>query len=65
MKVNDDDLRYGFVLARLPRDNEWWHGWLVRSNLSYVCELLGRSTTMLFVAQRFGIGGHSVPKSSS
>jgi hypothetical protein len=51
----EDELRYGLVLTRLP-DDEWWHGWLVRSNLLYDCELLGRRTTMLFLMQKFARG---------
>jgi hypothetical protein len=52
----DEELHYGFLLTRLPREHEWWHGHLVRSNLAYDCELLGRRTTMLFVVQKFGVG---------
>ncbi len=54
----DDDLRHGFVLTP-PKDHEWWHGHLVRSNLQYECRLLGRCTSMLFLLQKFGTGASS------
>src|SRR4051812_15241419 len=52
----DEDLRYGVVLTSMPRDHEWWHGHLVRTNLLYQCELLDRRTTMLLLVQKFGTG---------
>jgi hypothetical protein len=51
------------VLTRLPKDRAWWHGHLVRSNHRYNCELLGRTTTIQFLVQKFGIGG--TPQSKS
>lgn len=52
----DDELCYGVVLTRLPRDHEWWHGHMFRSDLRYWCHPLGRPTTLLFMIQKLGVG---------
>jgi hypothetical protein len=34
----------------------WWHGHLVRSNLEYHCDRLGKRTTLFFLVQHLGVG---------
>lgn len=52
---HQDSLAYGVVVKRLE-DGDWWHGHIVRGDLEYHSELLGRRTNLLFLMVRFGCG---------
>lgn len=55
MSWDDDALDYGYVVTRLPGGG-WWHLHFGRADVEYDCQLLGRSTDVLALVQRFGTG---------
>ncbi len=54
--LDEDDPAYG-VLVIPAGGSTWWHVHLIRTNLRYYCELLGRPTSVLLSLQHFGRGG--------
>ena len=55
MAWDDDHLKYGYVITRLP-EGDWWHMHFGRAALRYQCELLGRETDVFASIHRFARG---------